>query len=400
MPTPAPNRPSRLLTFVRAALVPLAAFASASPAPAGAAPAGAAPAGAAPAGAAPAGATRYDLTAIGTFGGDRSYAADVNNHGQVVGSSTTADGAARAFLWERGGPMRDLGMLPDGEASAAHGINDAGQVVGGVSRTSGRNAPFLWEEPGPMRDFTNSPPDQYVRALDINDLGEISGNAATAQVWRTDGTVVDRSPQYLETYGMNERGLVVGYSRVSDDDRASVWDRRAGTVRLLADVGGPQTDFSYAEAVNDAGQVVGAYFSGGHDHAYLWQWPGPEPYISLGALGGRSSYAMDINDASQVVGWATTQAGEQHAFVWTREAGMLDLNELLASGGSGWTLATATAINDRGQIVGEGWLGAERRAFLLTPVPEPAALAGPILGGLALRPLRGGRGQQGQVLIG
>jgi probable HAF family extracellular repeat protein len=43
---------------------------------------------------------------LGTLGGSYSFAFDVNDHGQVVGSSTTAgdgtgEGAARAVLWQR-----------------------------------------------------------------------------------------------------------------------------------------------------------------------------------------------------------------------------------------------------------------------------------------------------------
>ena len=51
---------------------------------------------------------------------------------------------------------------------------------------------------------------------------------------------------------------------------------------------------------------------------------------------------------------------------------MTDLNSLIDPS-SGWTLWSVNAINNRGQIIGEGNLG----AFLLTPVsvPEPSTLA-------------------------
>ncbi len=54
---------------------------------------------------------------------------------------------------------------------------------------------------------------------------------------------------------------------------------------------------------------------------------------------------------------------------------MIDLNSLLASG-SGWTLAGAYGINDLGQIIGDGYYGGQRRAFLLTPNPVPVPVAG------------------------
>ena len=53
--------------------------------------------------------------------------------------------------------------------------------------------------------------------------------------------------------------------------------------------------------------------------------------------------------------------------------GTIDLNNLIDPN-SGWALAEATAINETGQIVGNGFVGSQYRSFLLTPVPLPAAL--------------------------
>jgi len=53
--------------------------------------------------------------------------------------------------------------------------------------------------------------------------------------------------------------------------------------------------------------------------------------------------------------------------------GTIDLNNLIDPN-SGWALAEATAINETGQIVGNGFIGSQFHSFLLTPVPLPAAL--------------------------
>src|SRR5205807_514810 len=63
-----------------------------------------------------------------------------------------------------------------------------------------------------------------------------------------------------------------------------------------------------------------------------------------------------------------------HAFIWSGGV-MSDLNNLI-SPASGWELTQAQDLNDVGQIVGEGTIGGQTHAFLLTPtVPEPANMA-------------------------
>ena len=70
--------------------------------------------------------------------------------------------------------------------------------------------------------------------------------------------------------------------------------------------------------------------------------------IDLGTLGGSNSYAQALNDRGQVVGFSNL-AGDPwsyHAFSWTSGDGMIDLGTL--GGGS----SIAYAVNDLGQVVG------------------------------------------------
>jgi probable HAF family extracellular repeat protein len=71
----------------------------------------------------------------------------------------------------------------------------------------------------------------------------------------------------------------------------------------------------------------------------------------LGVLpGGNSSRAFDINDLGYVVGSSTSSSGDDHAFIWTKQAGMTDLNSA-ASAGLGVVFMEAHAINSTGEIL-------------------------------------------------
>ena len=73
------------------------------------------------------------------------------------------------------------------------------------------------------------------------------------------------------------------------------------------------------------------------------------------------SSAFAINNRGQVIGWSGSIA-----FIWSPEEGMRNLNDLVPAG-SGWQLVLPTAINDRGQITGQGNINGQSHAFLLTP---------------------------------
>ena len=141
---------------------------------------------------------------------------------------------------------------------------------------------------------------------------------------------------------------------------------------------------SEGNGINDQGDVVGDSYRAASFDEIAALWPLTGPVVDLGTLGGSASSARDINNHRQIVGYALNSAGAPRAFLSDAGAPMVDLNTLLEAE-SGWVLLSANAINDAGQIVGEGTLHGEPRAFLLTP-PVASDTTPPVISSVTTTP--------------
>ena len=92
--------------------------------------------------------------------------------------------------------------------------------------------------------------------------------------------------------------------------------------------------------------------------------------VSLGSLGrggSASDAAEGVNDSGVIVGTSALTSGAFHAFIWDSTDGMRDVNTVFANEiPAGWTLTSATGIDNNGDIVGYGTNGTYNEGFLLT----------------------------------
>ncbi|MGH7526116.1 MAG: hypothetical protein ACREMX_05385 [Gemmatimonadales bacterium] len=175
---------------------------------------------------------------------------------------------------------------------------------------------------------------------------------------------------------INNRGWVAGFSNLSGNDstHAALW--RHGSILDLGTLGGPNSDVQWP-GLNDRGVIVGiaetaevdsldedwscsAFFPTATDkvcRGFVWE---DHKMRALPTLGGTHGFATSVNNWGQVVGWAETpvhdptcsapQVLQFRAVVWETRWGRIRTKQLRPLHGD--STSAATAINDRGQVVG------------------------------------------------
>lgn len=203
------------------------------------------------------------LVDLGLPAGGQSYAAAVSDRTEIVGWTHAAPEApARAFSW-RDGTLTVLG----GEHSHAYDVNDRGQVVGS-SGGFDKVAVRWWR--GVETRLTS----EWTEAVAINRSGTVTGLHFGS--WGTAGFVWQRGrfielppppgePLYAATQptGINGRTQVVGTS----SEGAFVWERGRKTILPGLTIAAAAYD------INDRGVIAGANPTmpdGTGYHAVIW----------------------------------------------------------------------------------------------------------------------------------
>ncbi len=304
-----------------------------------------------------------ELGALGT--GNESYALDVNDSGQVTGfSNLTRDGATvHAFLWVNninGGTMTDLNTL-GGVHSIGRAINSTGSIVGESQITASQNYhAFIWNSTSGIRDIgtlggTTS------KAYDINTAGTVVGYSTTATgathafIWtnsggiRDIGTLTGGTESYA--YGINDAGLVVGYSNRTGSANTFylfTWDS-TNAANPLVDRNIIVGERLKNAGINATGQIGGHYLLPNSTNSHGFFYNGTLTDIGVLTVNGKideKSLAFAINNSGQVAGYS---APSNHGVVWDSTNGLVDFSAPYL----GTTdRCFAFSINNLGQIVG------------------------------------------------
>lgn len=299
-------------------------------------------------------AAEYQITDLGDF-----TPTSINDQGWVAGEGP----AKNAVLFA--GRIRPL--LPGD--SIARAMNEAGQIAGthkyeykdrNNNTVRATHAFRRLDTPqGPNTQYLDLvPKSNYSEGYSINKSGDVVGYVRVneedhAFVYTNDTNQMTALGAFTGisayAYDINDEGDIVGaFKNAEGTFRAFRYTRQQAAADYFSALNGAP---SKAQAINNNGQVVGYYLlASGKQRAFLYE---NETLIDLGTLpGDTQSGALDINDQGQIVGYSINSNGASMRPFLYENGQMKELSSMLAT--TGWTLQTATAINNRGEITGTG----------------------------------------------
>jgi len=278
------------------------------------------------------------LDVPGATGG--TFAEGINNNGQIVGYYLDSSGVDQGFIYSAG--------------TYVPGIDNPGTLGTELLGTSTHAIEFHNGKPVEISG-------QYI--VGEVTLGFLDFQAAVLNYGSTSrsgfGTYgFDETNDDTVFTGVNEKGTeVVGWyidSSGSGIHGFFVNIKTGGLGTALTDLGPKGT---YAQGVNNAGQIAGYYVdSSGVDHGFLYR-PGPGIYVPIndphaGTGAGQGTEALGINDDGQIVGYYVDSSGVDHGFLYTISTGHFQTINDLNAGNSAGQGTVASGINDHGTIVG------------------------------------------------
>lgn len=342
----------------------------------------------------------YSITDLGGLpGATATVAWGINDNGTVAGWSGTA-ALNTGFIWS-GGVMKNIGSLPGGNpGSGLFAINGLGQAVGvanpgniqGLLQTQGilyRNNTMLTIDTSASSLYAHYITDTGVIVGDYLKGGGSSGTIIPA-FWTEDPTKpgrfrrTDLVPVAGDTAAYanaaNQSLIIVGTTASQfRGNQGCIWNNDAKhTPSTLAPVPGDQT--AVAEGVNNLGAACGfSWFGTYRTNAVVWSADASHTPTALPLLPGTThGWARAINNLGQVIGYGGDASGAGGTLQTTGATPVIWLNgqiytlqSVLDASGAGWSNVEGVAINNAGQIAGNGIHNGVPSGFIMTPNVGP-----------------------------
>ncbi|MBB5939776.1 hypothetical protein [Streptomyces zagrosensis] len=259
---------------------------------------------------------------------------------------------------------RPLGILASAALAAA-------SLVVGVAPAAVADSP---ESAPTLTQLPFLPGDWYSEPTGLNDDGVIVGYSTPsdgiysanyrdrAARWNPDNSIAALPPApgdvFSRATGVNSDGTIAGYSwptATADAARhghAVRWDDGIATA-LPPLAGDPHTR---PAAINEAGVIAGASWEGegGHTEGRAVTWKADGSVVSLPPLSGDTfSVPLDINNAGIVVGYSWSgRLSATHAVQWSPDGTPTDLGALIRKRWPDHDSSYADEINDAGAVIG------------------------------------------------
>lgn len=273
---------------------------------------------------------------------------DLNAAGAIVGyvqcgaDATFSVNWTRAFRWTPDGGFvlyPGLEVTPS-PVSYAFAVNAAGEMAGFVATTS---TYYLtrWDASGSATTGV------YAMPYTSNSVG---GALDKTTFINAGGTV---AATFTRTTTANPSG----------GSAVAVWER-GDLVREIGTLGGSG---SWASGLNDDGVVVGWSFPASGTGTRAFRWTRATGMVDLGTLGGSESRAVGVANDGTVYGWSSTNGQlVRRPFRWRPAVGVMEAIRLPST----WPAdaeVTVTAVSPNGTVAGDAFGGGNfRRAFRWT----------------------------------
>ena len=334
----------------------------------------------------------YSITDLGALpGATATYAYGMNDNGDVVGWSSS-NSVPTGFVWHNG-VMTGTGWLGN-PGSGLFAINLFGQAAGWANATSTgwiQSQGVLYRN-NTLANIDTSSPSMFAHTITNSGIivgdyakggGGSSGSTSIPAFWMEDPSKpgrfrrTDLAPvsgdNTAYAQAANQSMLIVGYTQSQfNGTRACLWnnDSRHSPV-VLAPAPGDQT--GEAMSINDLGQAAGFSWYGIYRVTpVIWSSDAAHTPTALPFLPG-TTHAMvrAINNLGQAIGQGgepDPAAGQSFCgaipVVWLNGQIYL-LQSLLDASGDGWQITEAVAINNAGQIAGNGIHNGAPSAFIM-----------------------------------